>query len=267
MIDAAVTRLLPRAFLPPIWRELRALERWLLPSDGAAAPVAPLGTARPVMLIPGFLAADSSLGYAASYLRAAGYEPYGSDLRWNVDCSEAAVARLVARAEGLAERAGGRIVLVGHSRGGLFARVLARRRPELVSLVVTLAAPHRDPLAIHPLLWANAATLATIGTLGVPGVMRWGCRVARCCEPFWRDLAAPFPRGVGLLSVYSRTDGVVDWRACVDPGGRCLETPASHCGMVAHQPTLWSVAQAIEELGEGARRRSAVEPSVVAQAA
>jgi pimeloyl-ACP methyl ester carboxylesterase len=68
----------------------------------------------------------------------------------------------------LAERHERPIAAVGHSRGGLFARVLARRLPELVSCVITLGTPHRDPLAIYPLVWAAAAALATAGTLRVP---------------------------------------------------------------------------------------------------
>jgi triacylglycerol lipase len=66
-----------------------------------------------------------------------------------------------------------------------------------------------------------------------------------------RDLAAPVPESVGVLSVYSRTDGVVDWRACVDPAGRALEVATSHCGMAAHAPTLWAVSDAISDFAAG----------------
>jgi len=56
-----------------------------------------------------------------------------------------------------------------------------------------------------------------------------------------------WPADVGVLSVYSRRDGVVDWRACVDPAGRALEVAATHCGMLAHTPTLWPVAAAVTD--------------------
>jgi pimeloyl-ACP methyl ester carboxylesterase len=203
---------------------------------------------QPVLVIPGFLAGDGSLRVLRHALRAAGHQPHAVGIRWNVGCSEAAVDRVRAATERLAERLDRRVVLVGHSRGGLFARVLARRRPDLVSAVITLGSPHRDPLAVHPLVWASAAALATIGTLRVPGVLRWSCGGSGCCADFHRDLREPLPVGVDALSVYSRTDGVVDWRACIDPAGRRLEVASTHCGMVAHAPTLWAIVSAIGEL-------------------
>jgi len=36
-------------------------------------------------------------------------------------------------------------------------------------------------------------------------------------DRFWEELAGPMPRGVGYLSVYSKSDGIVQWRACLDP--------------------------------------------------
>ena len=237
--------MLPRPFLPPIWRELAALGRHPLP----APPRRERGA--PVVLVPGFLAGAGSLHVAGEALRAAGHDPHPAGIRWNVSCSETAVQRLTVTVERIAERDGQRVALVGHSRGGLFARVLAHRRPELISSVTTLASPHRDQLAVHPLIWVAAATLATAGLARVPGVLRWSCSGTGCCERFVRDLAAPVPESVGVLSVYSRTDGVVDWRACVDPAGRALEAATSHCGMAAHAPTLWAVAAAISDFAAG----------------
>jgi hypothetical protein len=106
-------------------------------------------------------------------------------------------------------------------------------RAQLVSSVVTLASPYRDQLAVHPLPWASAAALATAGTLRAPGLLRWSCGGSGCCTRVDRDLAAPLPDGVRILSVYSRRDGVVDWRTCIDPAGRRLEVATTHCGMVS----------------------------------
>ena len=241
MGSLTAAHLLPRPLLPPIWRELAVVARAPLPAPPRR------GRGGPVVLVPGFLAGDRSLRGAIDALRAAGHEPHTAGIRWNVACSETAVDRLTATVEALAERDGRRVALVGHSRGGLFARVVAQRRPELVSSVITLGSPHRDQLAVHPLVWMSAATLATAGLLRVPGVLRWSCAGTGCCERFVRDLAAPLPSGVGVLSVYSRSDGVVDWRACIDPAGRGLEAATTHCGMIAHAPTLWAVAAAISD--------------------
>lgn len=242
----SVSGLLPRAVLPPIWRELAALEAlW----SGRAAVPAPASTGRgePVLLIPGFLVGDATLHPLTSFLREAGHYPHSVGIGHNVDCSERSVARVTAVAEELAQRYARPITLLGHSRGGLFARVLARRRPELVSSVITLGSPHRDQLAVHPLVWASAATLATFGTVCRTGVLGWSCGASRCCAAFSQDVREPLPTGIGLLSIYSRQDGIVDWRACLDPAARQLEVASTHCGMVAHAPTLWAVAEAIAD--------------------
>jgi triacylglycerol lipase len=251
---SAFTRLLPRPFLPPLWRELGSL--YPFGSSGGRVPALPGAAAgQPVILVPGFLASDSSLNRLRDGLRAAGHQPQMAGIRWNVSCSEDIVARLSVSVERLAERCERRVALVGHSRGGMLSRVVAVRRPDLVSCVITLGAPYRDPMAIHPLVWASAATLATAGTLRVPGVLRWACGRSSCCADFERDLGVPLPASVGVLSVYSRRDGVVDWRACVDPAGGQLEVATTHCGMTSHAPTLWAVATTLADLAAQAQCR------------
>ena len=42
------------------------------------------------------------------------------------------------------------------------------------------------------------------------------CLRGRCCEPFRADLMHDFPPDVRYVSVYSRSDGIVDWRSCLD---------------------------------------------------
>jgi pimeloyl-ACP methyl ester carboxylesterase len=165
----------------------------------------------------------------------------------NVDCSERAVGRLVSAVRRIAEEQCEPVALVGHSRGGLFARAVAQRAPDSVSGVITLGAPHRDQLALHPLLWGQLMVLGLLGTLGAPGVLRPACATGSCCERFRDDLAAVWPSGVGLVSVYSRRDGVVDWRACLDRRGDNVEVNASHCGMILDPETYTIIRSALEE--------------------
>lgn len=244
-----------RPCFAPIWQELGSALRFLRPA-GPATAVAPAGDldGTPVLLIPGFLAGDGSLSRLAAHLAAAGHRPCGAGIERNVDCSETLVGRLLERLEQGAAR-DRRHVIVGHSRGGLLARVMARRRPDLVAGVVLLGAPHRDQLAIHPLLWAQALTLATAGTLGVRGLLRLGCAAGACCADFRSDLRAPLPPQVARLAIYSRSDGVVDWRACLDPDGRHVEVRTSHCGMTEHAPTLHLIARTVAAFGAPARIR------------
>src|SRR3954463_4063230 len=118
---------LPVPHVPPLWRESRfglelaALHRSpVYPGEGV-----PDGNGRPVMLIPGFLAGDGSLGTMTHWLRASGYHTRRAGIRANVACSAASCERLEARLEGFAEHTGQRVTIIGQSRGGTFARALA----------------------------------------------------------------------------------------------------------------------------------------------
>ena len=219
-------------YVLPIWLEARVglelaqlLASPLLQGQGVRD-----GGGRPVMLVPGFMLGDDSLGVMTSWLRRTGHDTESAGILANVDCSEASVSRVERRLELFAERTGRPVVIVGQSRGGLFARVLAVRRPELVSGIVTLGSPVVAPEAVHPLMVAQAATMASLG-LGLPGVLSWECVAGACCRGFWGDLAGPFPKAVGYESVYLRTDGIVDWRACLEPAAAPREVDSSHYGM------------------------------------
>jgi triacylglycerol lipase len=256
----------PRSAWPPLWREVRIgletaalLRDPVFRGDGVAD-----GRGRPVLLIPGFLAGDASLAMMAGWLGRAGYRQTRAGMRANVDCSGAIAARLESRLERLVAEQGRRAVIIGQSRGGTIAKVLARRRPDLVCGVVGLASPQLDPLAVHPLVRLQVAAVGRLGSLGAPGLFKRSCLEGACCTSFWEDLAAPLDRGVGFVSVYSKSDGVVDWRSCLDPhASEHVEIDASHCGM-AVSPAAWrAVADALGGFGRAeARRRSAAKPRV-----
>src|ERR687884_1547523 len=197
--------------LPPIWRESRVgLEAAALMRDPIyrGAGIEDAG-GQPVMLIPGFMAGDDSLGIMTRWLRRTGHYTRKAGMRSNVACSATAVERLEERLELMAETRGQKIALVGQSRGGNFAKVLAVRRPDLVSGIVTLGSPQLDPLAVHPLVHAQVYLIGTLGTIGGRVLFKHSCRYGDCCTDFWDDLEQPVPDEVGYLSVYSRTDGIV----------------------------------------------------------
>jgi hypothetical protein len=59
------------------------------------------------------------------------------------------------------------------------------------------------------------------------------------------------------VSVYSKSDGVVDWRSCLDPHAtELVEITASHCGMAVSRSAWRAVAEALESFrAQDARRR------------
>jgi triacylglycerol lipase len=237
---------LPR--IPPLWREsLIGLEAAALHRSPVFRGLGlPPGERRPVLLIPGFMAGDASLGTMANWLRRAGYCPHRTGIRANLDCSEEACRRLDAQLEDMAERHGERVVVIGQSRGGVFARALAARRPELVSGIVTLGSPTRSMLAVHPLVLTQIGLVGALGTARVPGMFRVSCLRGSCCEDFRATLQGPVADDVGYVAVYSRSDGIVQWRSCLDPeADELVEVRASHCGMGVNAQAFLAVANAL----------------------
>ncbi len=232
---------------PPLWREGRTgLELAALLRDPVIRGHGlPAGDGRGVLLIPGFLAGDGSLGVMTAWLRRAGWRTKSAGTRANIDCSGDSLAKLHDRLEGLAERTGGPVAVIGQSRGGSLARALAVRRPDLVSGVIALGSPQVDPFAVHPLVLLQVRAVSALGSLGVPGLFRQACLDGACCAEFRDGLARRMPGGVGYVSVYSRTDGVVDWRSCLDPDAEHVEVDASHIGMAVNPGVYRAVANAL----------------------
>jgi pimeloyl-ACP methyl ester carboxylesterase len=250
--------LAPRRCLPPLWREVvpivSTVRRIALAGKQAPSP----GGGHPIMVIPGLFVGDSSLAPMTRHLETVGYDVWESTITCNVGCSESTAERLGARLEHIARHVGSTVAIVGHSRGGLLGRVIARRHPELVSGLVTLGSPCQDQLAVHPLLWLQLGSMAALGSLGLlQGVLRVACGASRCCERFREDLAAPLPAELPHMSVYSRRDGVVDWRACRDPRALELEVTAAHCEMPCDAVVQNAVSGAIRWFQSSARRRHA----------
>ena len=248
--------------LPPIWREGRlGLELAALLRDPVWRGEGIADAAgSPVMLIPGFLAGDDSLAIMTRWLRRTGHYTRKAGIRSNVDCSAVAIRRLEERIEVMAETRGEKVAVIGQSRGGNFAKVLAVRRPDLVSGIVTLGSPQLDPLAVHPLVRAPVFAVGALGTLHVRGLFRRSCRDGECCKDFWADLGKPLPPSVGYLCVYSRSDGIVDWRACLDEGAELLEVDSSHCGMGLNAEVYRATARALRSF-RSARPGSREKPA------
>jgi pimeloyl-ACP methyl ester carboxylesterase len=219
--------------LPPMWLEGRFYLEWVrLIRDPVYRGVdLPRGHGRPVILVPGFLAGDWTLRTPYQWLRRIGYRPKMAGVTFNVMYSEVMLRPLIDTLVALNRHTGARVSLVGHSRGGVLAKVLAHRKPELVEQVITLGAPLTDPFDVHPLTMAGvrAAHLYNVFRSGHPASVEMR---------FLRDLAAP-PK-VPTTSIYSRSDGVVNWKACLRQDINAIEVQGSHVGL-ALNPEVYRI--------------------------
>jgi triacylglycerol lipase len=229
----------------PVWGELRySGELARLLADGALRSPRRRVDAAPVLLIPGFMAGDASLRVLRHWLRRRGHRVAMSGMLVNVGCAERLVSRLEEQLERLTEDSGRPAVVIGQSRGGTFARALAVRHPDSVSGLAMLGSPIRDGLAVSSQVLRTVRWVALLGDLGLPGVFSSSCRDGDCCAAFREDLLAPLPEGIDAVAVHSRSDGVVDWQACVDPYATAVEVNSSHCGMSVH-PEVYRVLERV----------------------
>jgi len=234
---------------PALWREGRTAGEaaGLLASALWRGQGVPGGDGQPVLLIPGFMAGDSSLTLMIQWLRRMGYRAHRSGITSNVECSEKTVRRLEERVVGLSDRYGREVAIIGHSRGGMLGRVLAVRNPDRVGHVVALGSPLVATMDdFHALLRLQIRTLQRLQRLRGGGLIASACEQSwqaytfgldpiGCCMDFWTDLDDDLPASVTLTSIYSRSDGVLRWRACIDPQARHVEVESSHCGMAVNQ--------------------------------
>lgn len=183
------------------------------------------GDGHPVLVLPGFTANDASTVPLRWVLRSNAYDAHGWRLGRNIGPTSKTVTGMRARLEELSLAAGRRVSLVGWSLGGVYARLLARERPDLVRQVITLASPYRmaagDRSAATP-LWREVEHLHD-GDLPLRGIA---------------EHARP-PLTVPATSIYTRGDRVVRWQMCVDETGPAapnrraenIEVHGTHVGL------------------------------------
>jgi pimeloyl-ACP methyl ester carboxylesterase len=226
---------LARLLVDPVWR-----------GDGV-----PHGDGRPVLLLPGFLASDCTLGVLARWLGRIGYRPATCGFLANVDCSDRALDLVERRVARMLDRDGRRVALIGHSRGGHFSRALARRCPGQVSHAISLGADLQRMLGVSVPTRLAVAT-ARQGIVAARRARAEHCLTMACACPFTLDFSAPFPaRRVRLTSIYTKADGVVRWERCLVPYADCVEVTGSHVGLIFNRKAYAAIATALAapELG------------------
>jgi len=211
----------PLAFLEPLTRPFRD------------PPVLPRAEhPRVVMLLPGFGTHPLRMRRMARELERAGHKVKRWGLGFNLGPSEENFALLDARVRQIGERYGQKVVLVGWSLGGIFARELAKRNPEAIAKVITMGTPFSGSR------YANNAWRAY--------EMVTGHSVEQ--PPVAADLAVKPP--VETVALWSPRDGVVAPRsACGLPGerDRAVALRCSHIGFSNSDEAIAAVARELEQ--------------------
>ena len=211
----------------------RALfELSVLPVAAPLLNMAPRGDGHPVLVLPGFLAGDLTTVPLRRYLRGLGYRVFSWDLGSNFGPRTIGERgeHLEARLRSIHEECGEEVSLVGWSLGGVMARLMAGRFPKMVRQVITLGSPFTgDPRATN--VWRIYERVSG---------QKVGGDAARIQLRETRG-----PLSVPSTAIYSRTDGVVSWRNCVEPESATrenIQVYGSHCGLGVNPAVLFAVA-------------------------
>lgn len=220
---------------PPPWFVLaEALFGWDLVRGTLGLPAlanAPRGAGDRVLVLPGFAASDASTTVLRLVLRSLGHDARGWELGRNLGDVEALVPRALALVERHADETGKPVRLVGWSLGGVIAREVARERPELVERIVTLGSP----------IVGGAKYTATAAALRRRGIDLDAIE-ALVVERERTAITVP------MSVIYSRRDGIVAWRACIDETNPLVEhheVASTHLGLGFHAEVLAIVARTL----------------------
>lgn len=185
----------------------------------------PPGDGRPVLLIPGFLAGDWTMRMLHAWLGRIGYSSHLSGIVLNVQHSERLLAGLRRKIVEIAEAADARVTLVGHSRGGLLAKVLSQRKPDDVEQVIALGSPLAD--------WTDLAAVThhAVGVVRTANELAYGRRF-NAEGRFTYDLK--LPPVVPTTSIYTRADDVVNFRSCLRADIPAIPVWGTHNGLVVN---------------------------------
>lgn len=216
-----------------VLRELRAVREiprllWRAPR----ALTLPRGSAR-VMVFPGYGTSDTATVPLRGFLGSLGHRTHGWGQGRNIGNVNGQIDAVRSEVERLVREDGGPLALIGWSLGGVFAREIARDNPDWVSHVFTLA----TPVVGGPRFTRSARDYDpdTLDEIEIQVDERNQTLIERPVTAF-----------------YTRLDGVVDWRACIDtvsPDVEHVEVRSTHAGITI-DPDVWGgIARRLAEAG------------------
>lgn len=214
---------------PPLWRwanELVAVPKVLAAPLRRPDKMESFGEGRPVLVIPGMLSSDNSTALLRGTLYEAGFVPHGWGDGFNIRVTTETVARLERRVADIVASSGRKVLVIGWSLGGMYARLLAHRRPELVELVMTLGSPFSGDRRANN-AW-RLYELLNDHTVDAP--------------PFSEDISAKPP--VPTIAMWSSHDGIVSAPCALgqpDESDCQVELPFRHFELGCSRPAIAKV--------------------------
>jgi len=202
----------------------------------ALQKMSPSGDGHPVMTLPPFMSDDTFMSPMRKHLVSLGYDALAWELEQNTGFEDHKFKILAKKITKIAQRSGRRVSLIGHSLGGIYARLLAHEIPDAVRQVIYLGTPFN---------------ISDEQSVDLP-IRRIYERINPTETP--SDLmqstvdigATPVPS----TAIYSEGDGFVPWRFCIDKVDEITENirvAGSHTGLPFNLPVLFAVADRLSQ--------------------
>jgi len=189
-----------------------------------------MGDSHSVLVLPGFMASDYSTRPLRRFLKRIGYAPYGWEIGRNLG-KETYIGDLIEKVEELIQQNNQKVSIIGWSLGGVFARQIAKQKPQLIRQIITLGSPFRGLSKPNHAAWVYK--FITNG------------RSAKDMDPvLLNDIPNPAP--VPTTAIYSKEDGVVPWQTCMEENEsdihQNVQVRGSHFGLGVNPTVLEIIA-------------------------
>ena len=196
---------------------------------------APAGDGHPVIVFPGLSASDSSTLPLRHYINSLNYNVSGWNQGFNFGARAGVIDTVSRQVKDTFEATGKPVSLIGWSLGGVYAREIAKMMPNMVRSVITLGTPFSgSPKS------TNAWRVYELTS---------GRKIERESTRYDLPGAPPVP----TTSLFSRTDGVVAWKASIQKPCKInhqtenIEVIASHIGIGMNPSAWWAVADRLSQ--------------------
>lgn len=186
-----------------------------------------------VLILPGFATHPGKMRYMARQIERAGHKTKRWGLGWNWGTQRDTLEKLKRRLDSVCARYNRRIVLLGWSLGGIYARELAKSRPDCVCKVITMGTPFSGSLRANN-VWRAYQFIA-------------GHRVD--APPIEADISAKPP--IETVAFWSPNDGAIHPRSAAGYPGerdRAIALRCTHMGFSYSPEAIYAVLSELDRI-------------------
>ena len=195
----------------------------------------PKGNGHGVMVLPGFLGEDNFNRPLVKFLNGLGYHASGWGMGRNLGPGSFSEDQLREKLAKLAAAGDGKVSLIGHSLGGIYAREIARLDPHNFHQVITLGSPFGE------------------GRQTGSHASRLYKRLNPAADPREEQDQLSVPPPVPTTAIFTKGDGVVNWRTAYQRGYfkqvDNIEVLGSHIGLTLNASVWYWIAKKLAAVG------------------